>query len=105
VELAVERKEVAQRTIVGIFLEGGCVFVIKVVSNASRGNEFEAAEAATLVGIDDWIEDDVNRVQVQAFDGPNLGGDTPRLPIAVIDAELEIYAIEQCVIVGVGAYG
>ena len=33
-------------------------------------------------------------------DGPDLGGDGPSLPIVIIDAELEIHAVEECVVFG-----
>src|ERR1700722_5767386 len=69
VELVVPRQEVAQGTVVLIFLDGhGPLILDDVVGDSLGWNEFQISESTRVVRVDDWIEDDVDRIQVQAYD-------------------------------------
>jgi hypothetical protein len=100
-ELVVSCVEVPQRAEISILLGGNGPFVIQVIGDSCCGNEFEVSKTAGVVGIHDRIDDDVYRMQVQSYDGPYLGRNMLGLPILVIDAVLEIRALEERMFVGV----
>ena len=104
VELIVSRKKVAQRPAIGVLFDGSGPSVIHVIRDSRGRNEFEVSKTATVVRIDDRIKDNIHRMQVQSYDGPYLGGNAFGLPILVIDAKLEIDAVEKRLIVGVRLY-
>src|SRR5579863_337741 len=97
-------KEFVQRTEVGILFGGHGPFVVQVVRNAGRGNVFEMLDPANVVGVHDGVVDDVPRMQMDTDDRPDLGGDAPGFPVVVVDAELEVDAVKEEVILGVGAH-
>jgi len=95
-ELTAHRIEVTQGPEIGILLGGHGPFVVPVVGNSGRWDEFEVPETARVVGINNRIEDDIHFVmKMHAYDGPDLGGEALRLPIVVIGAELEIHAVKR----------
>src|SRR5579872_7077545 len=97
-ELIVEGVEVAQRPQIGILLDGESPLVVQVIGNSCRRNKFEATETAGVVGIDDWVKDDVDGMKMEPHDRPDFGTDAPRFPIVIVNTELEIHAIKELVV-------
>src|SRR5216683_4477407 len=95
VEFVSGRKELAQWAVIGILLEGSGPFIIEVIGDPRCRNEFQVSKTAGIVGIHDWIKDEVHRVKMQPYDWPDFGSNVPGLPVRVIDAELKIDAIEK----------
>ena len=43
-----------------------------VIGDSCRGYEFEAAKTAGVFGVRNGVEDDVYRMEVESYDGPNF---------------------------------
>ena len=97
-ELVVQRVETAELSRIGILLDSNGPVLIQVIRDARCRHEFEVTETTVIVGVHNWIEDDVHRFQMQTDNGPYLGGNPPGFPILVIDAELEIDAVKESVV-------
>src|SRR6185312_46246 len=101
VDLRRHRRDVTERSEIIILLGGHSPHRREVVVDARRGDEVETLDAALVLGVEDRIDDDVDRFQVPADDRPRLLGKAAVVPAVRVGAELEVHAIDERAIIGV----
>src|ERR1700679_670213 len=90
--------ELAQWTIVTVFLQGQSPLRREIIRNADRRGKIEALEAAGEGIIENGIHDDVDRMEMPANDRPNLRREVAWLPVQGVVTELKIRTEKETVI-------
>src|SRR5215475_11302531 len=67
------RVELAQRTQVGVLLQRDGALFGEIVSYSCRWREIEALKATMVGFVENWVYDNICRLQVPTDDRPNLG--------------------------------
>src|SRR5690348_10447426 len=99
-KLLIARHKAAQRTEAIVLLDRNRPFFRQVVRNSARWIVLEAFEPAAVIGVEDWIVDEVPALQMHADYRPNLGSDALRLPVAGVHAKFKVHPVKQLAIVG-----
>src|SRR5690242_2836963 len=99
-KLLIARHKTAQRTEAIVLLDRNRPFFRQVVCNSTGWIVLEAFESAGVIGIENWIVDEVPSLQMHADYRPNLGRDALRLPVAGVHAEFKVHSVKQLAVVG-----
>ena len=83
-------QESVQRAEAVILFRGNGPPIVEVVRHSPRGIVLQVSKSPGIVSVDNRVVDEIPLMQVQTHDRPDLGGNGPGLPVAVIDAKLKL---------------
>src|ERR1700730_8309137 len=86
--------DISERSQIRIFLDTDSPFGGKIVRNSCLRRQVEILEPI-VSRIDDWIKNQIHRMQVPSDNRPDFRGDPRRFPIPFIVAMLKIDAVEK----------
>src|SRR6266576_3766981 len=97
--LLISGVELVYRPKISVLLDGQLPRMGEIAGDPRCWCEVQILQAVVR-GIENWVEDDVYRLQVPTNDRANLRGDARRVPMLGVVAELEIHAVENRAFIG-----
>jgi len=99
VRLLVGRIKSTQGADIGVLFGRQSEFVRKLVGDAGSRREVKVAKSATPRIVEDRVGNEIDLVEMEAEDGPNLGSEPIGVPIAGVVTEFKIASVKQCALV------